>query len=294
MPKNKLSEYSSTASDNTDIGGINIAEGMAPSDVNNAMREQMAQLKEFIDGSSGDTVTTAKIVATTAQILSGASVTGTATFNSAVVMSSTLGVTGGAVTTRAAATQDGVVVQGRAGGTSTYAVTITPTTLSANRTLTLANGDTTLQAGTVAVTGTGLGQFASTTSSQLAGVISDETGSGALVFATTPVLIGTREKSVAIAASDIDLSLGNYFTRTISGATTLTVSNVASSGDVAAFILVLTDGGSATVTYFSGVTFAGGTAPTLTASGVDILGFFTINGGTTWRGLVLALDIKAP
>jgi hypothetical protein len=88
----KISEYSSTAADNTDIGGINIAEGMAPSDVNNAMREQMSQLKEFLDGSSGDTITTAKIVATTATILSGASVTGTATFNSAVVMSSTLSV----------------------------------------------------------------------------------------------------------------------------------------------------------------------------------------------------------
>jgi hypothetical protein len=59
---------------------------MAPSDVNNAMREQMSQLKEFLDGSSGDTITTAKIVATTAEILSGASVTGTATFNSAVVI----------------------------------------------------------------------------------------------------------------------------------------------------------------------------------------------------------------
>jgi hypothetical protein len=93
MPKNKLSEYSSTPGDNTDIGGINIAEGMAPSDVNNAMREQMSQLKDFIDGSSGDTITTSKIVATTATILSGASVTGTATFNSAVVMSSTLNVT---------------------------------------------------------------------------------------------------------------------------------------------------------------------------------------------------------
>jgi hypothetical protein len=119
-------------------------------------------------------------------------------------------------------------------------------------------------------------------------------GSGGIVLTTTPVLIGTREKSVAIAASDINLSLGNYFTRTISGATTLTVSNVASSGDVAAFVLVLTDGGAYTVNFFSGVTFAGGTAPTLTASGVDILAFFTINGGTTWRGLVLALDIKAP
>jgi hypothetical protein len=86
MTKAKISEYSSTAADNTDIGGINIGEGMAPSDVNNAMREQMSQLKEFLDGSSGDTITTAKIVATTATILSGASVTGTATFNSAVVM----------------------------------------------------------------------------------------------------------------------------------------------------------------------------------------------------------------
>jgi hypothetical protein len=100
MPKNKLSEYSSTAGDNTDIGGINIAEGMAPSDVNNAMREQMSQLKDFIDGSSGDTITTAKIVATTATILSGQSVTGTATFNSAVVMSGESTLSGGSLLKR--------------------------------------------------------------------------------------------------------------------------------------------------------------------------------------------------
>lgn len=41
----------------------------------------------------------------------------------------------------------------------------------------------------VALTSGTLAQFASTTSSQLAGVISDETGSGALVFANTPTLI---------------------------------------------------------------------------------------------------------
>ena len=93
MPKNKISEYSSVPGDNTDRGGINCAEGMAPSDVNNWMREMMSQLKEFLDGSSGDTITSSKIVATTAEILSGADVTGTATFNSAVVMSSTLNVT---------------------------------------------------------------------------------------------------------------------------------------------------------------------------------------------------------
>jgi hypothetical protein len=100
MTKAKISEYSSTAADNTDIGGINIGEGMAPSDVNNAMREQMSQLKEFLDGSSGDTITTAKIVATTATILSGASVTGTATFNSAVVMSGESTLSGGSLLKR--------------------------------------------------------------------------------------------------------------------------------------------------------------------------------------------------
>jgi hypothetical protein len=40
-----------------------------------------------------------------------------------------------------------------------------------------------------ASTASNLSQFASTTSAQLAGVISDETGSGALVFATSPTLV---------------------------------------------------------------------------------------------------------
>lgn len=44
-------------------------------------------------------------------------------------------------TVRAAPTQDGVALAGRAGGTSSYAVTITPTTLSASRTVTLPNAD---------------------------------------------------------------------------------------------------------------------------------------------------------
>lgn len=47
MPKTKISEYSTTAALNTDIDSINLAEGMLPSDVNNAIRELMAQLKDF-------------------------------------------------------------------------------------------------------------------------------------------------------------------------------------------------------------------------------------------------------
>ncbi len=141
--------------------------------------------------------------------------------------------------------------------------------------------------------GAGVATWLGTPSSaNLATAVTDETGSGLLVFATTPVITGLREKSTAVSASDIDLAAGNYFTKTISGTTTFTVSNVATSGDVGAFVLVLTNGGSATVNWFSGVTWAGGTPPTLTTSGVDIIGFFTINAGTTWRGLLLAKDIK--
>jgi hypothetical protein len=54
MPKNKVSEWSSTPSNNTDIGGINIAEGCAPSGINNAIRELMAQVKDMQAGTDAD------------------------------------------------------------------------------------------------------------------------------------------------------------------------------------------------------------------------------------------------
>ena len=50
MAKTKISEYDSTAANNTDIDSINIAEGMAPSNVNNAIRELMAHLKDMDAG----------------------------------------------------------------------------------------------------------------------------------------------------------------------------------------------------------------------------------------------------
>ena len=57
MAKNKISEFSSTAANNTDIGNINIAEGCAPSGINNAIRELMAQLKDQQTGADGDSFT---------------------------------------------------------------------------------------------------------------------------------------------------------------------------------------------------------------------------------------------
>lgn len=54
MPKVKISEWSSTPSNNTDIDGINIAEGCAPSGINDAIREMMSQIKDWQAGTSGD------------------------------------------------------------------------------------------------------------------------------------------------------------------------------------------------------------------------------------------------
>jgi len=52
MAKTKISEFDSTPANNTDINGINIAEGMAPSNVNNALRQMMANLKDMNIGST--------------------------------------------------------------------------------------------------------------------------------------------------------------------------------------------------------------------------------------------------
>lgn len=79
MAKNKISEFSSTPANNTDIAGINIAEGCAPSGINNAIRELMAQLKDQQTGADGDNF-----------VVGGAfTCTGAAVFSSTVAISGT-------------------------------------------------------------------------------------------------------------------------------------------------------------------------------------------------------------
>lgn len=50
MAKNTFLDWDTTANNNSDIGGINIAEGCPPSNINNAIREMMAQLRDDLDG----------------------------------------------------------------------------------------------------------------------------------------------------------------------------------------------------------------------------------------------------
>jgi hypothetical protein len=64
-----------------------------------------------------------------------------------------------------------------------YETTLSITDPTADRTITIPNAS-----GTVALTADKLSVFAATSSSELAGVISDETGTGALVFGTSPAI----------------------------------------------------------------------------------------------------------
>ena len=104
-----------------------------------------------------------------------------------------------------------------------------------------------------------------------------------------PVMKDYAETKVAMAAHAVDLALGNVQTYTLSGNQTLTFTNPPASGSAGSFTLLVTNGASATLTWPTSVDWAGGTAPTLTASGVDVLTFLTVDGGTIWYGFAAGL-----
>ena len=80
MAKTKISEFSTTAADNTDITNINIAEGCSPANVNNAIRSLMSLLKNQQDGSSGDPFTVAGTLVASGQAIASGTLNVTGAF----------------------------------------------------------------------------------------------------------------------------------------------------------------------------------------------------------------------
>lgn len=87
---------------------------------------------------------------------------------------------------------------------------------------------------------------------------------------------------VAVAALDIDCSLGSYFTKTIAGNSTFTFSNPP-TGRAYGFTLELTHT-SGTVTWPASVQWPSGLVPTLTTGKTHLFMFVTDDNGTRWRG----------
>jgi hypothetical protein len=114
MAKNKISEWSSTPANNTDVGGIDIAEGCAPSGINNAIREMMAQVKDMQAGTDGDDFT----VGGNLSVTGTTTLTGALTASGGVTGNLTGNVTGDVSGTSANVTGTVVVANGGTGATS--------------------------------------------------------------------------------------------------------------------------------------------------------------------------------
>ena len=86
----------------------------------------------------------------------------------------------------------------------------------------------------------------------------------------------------AVSLLDIDCSQGNYFTKTISGNSTFTFSNVPSG---AYGMIVEIENTSGTITWPAAVKFPNDTAPTLSTGKTHVFVFITDDSGSRWRGV---------
>jgi hypothetical protein len=306
MPKTKISEWSSTPANNTDIDSINIAEGCAPSGINDAIRELMSQVKDLYAGTSGDIIAVAaggtgvgtstgsgnNVLSTSPTLVTPALGTpSSATLTNATGLPISTGVSGlgtGVATflgTPSSANLASAVTDETGTGSLVFATSPTLVTpalgtpsalVGTNITGTasgLTAGNVTTNANlTGAVTSVGnatsLGSF---TSSQLATALTDETGSGALVFATSPTLV-TPVLGVATGTSfqgiigNVTPAAGNF--TTLGASSTATLNTLASSG------ATLTGG------TINGMTVGATTASTGAFTTLSATGVTTLQAGT--------------
>ena len=284
MAKTKISEYSATAGNNTDINSINLAEGMAPSLVNNAIRQLMAQLKDFQVGTAGDNVTVGGNLAVTGTSTLTGAITATGGVSGAVTSSSAT-ITGGTIT---GITDLAIADGGTGASTATAALNnlLPSQTSNANKYLQTDGTNATWDAvslstaditGTLAVANGGTG-------------VTSSTGTGNVVLSNSPTLVtpalGTPASGVAtnLTGTASGLTAGNVTTNAnLTGAVT-SVGNATSLGSFSSANLLgaLTD-----ETGTGSAVFA--TSPTLVT---PILGTPTSATLTNATGLPIATGVS--
>ena len=253
--------------------------------------------------SSSTTLTLPNVTDTVATIGTAQTFTAAQTFRAA-----------NAIRSEAASTQDAVVIAGRAGGTSSYAATITPTTLTASRTVTLPDANTTIPVATQVLTFSGPTAARTYTlpdsASTLAALATAQTFTATQTFSGSSSTLGailTDAAEVATVSATAATGTINYdvttqsvlfyttnasanWTVNLRGSSGTSMNTLMSTGQSVTVAFLVTQGATA---YYnttvqvdgttSGVTtrWQGGAAPTAgNASGVDAYVYTIIKTGS--------------
>lgn len=244
MAFTSISEWSTTAASNTEINGISLAEGvMLPSAVNNSFRESMAQVAAYTrKGSDLATASTLNLDSIDSLWLN---LTGTTTVTAVTLTSghvrmcravaaftltasASLIVNGSASVNYTTSTDDLLWFEGYGSGVvRVWAVSSSSANLTSWASVTRASGFDTF--------------VATPSSANLISLVTDETGTGALVFANTPTLVTPNIG----AATGTSLTLGGAAVPTISSTSTLTnktLTDPVITGAITEDIYTITDG----------------------------------------------------
>lgn len=288
MARTKISEFSATPGDNTDIDGIDIAEGCAPSGINNAIRELMAQLKDMQTGASGDTFTFANFNVDNINV-NGNTVSSTDTNGN---INLTPNGTGSVVVSKAdinGGTVDGTAIGASSASTGAF------TTVSATGQIT-----STLADGTAPMVVTSTTKVANLNVDKLDGAdwaapaaLGSTTPAAATVTTITakkgvgtPVALSSSSASIAVDMSD------SNFTHTFTENTTLANPTNLTAGQSGVIVFTQHASSPKTLAFGSYWDFPGGTVPTVTAtnSAVDVLVYY-VNSSTSITAKLLG-DVK--
>jgi hypothetical protein len=171
-------------------------------------------------------------------------------------------------------------------GSTSGTTTLQPSATAGTTTVTLPAAT-----GTVALTANKLSEFAATSSAELAGVISDETGTGALVFANSPTLVtpalGTPASGVLTNVTGLPISTGVDGL----GSGVATFLATPSSANLAAAVTGET--GSGALVFANTPTLVTPNIGAATGTSLVLSGDLTVNGTTTTiNSTTLTVDDK--
>ena len=265
MAKTKISEFSATSADNTDITNINIAEGCSPANVNNAIRSLMSLLKNQQDGSSGDPFTVAGTLVASGQVVSS----GTLNVTGAFQLDATAGASGQALVSAGGSNTPTWSTLGTMAAQNSTTVAITGGTITGITDLTVADGGT--GASSITANSVILGNGSSTLSGNL---VAPSTSGNVLTSNGTTWTSATPAGSLGVGQTWQNVTgsraFGSTYTNSTGNPIAVSVSGTASGSG--SFVLIL---------YVNGAEIGYSTVYAANA-GYRVHSFFIVPNGATY------------